>query len=210
MAQNGTGKPVRERIIDAALILVARNGYDGTTVRSLCRAARTSTGGFTAHFKTKSAAVSTLLDSIIAELVERLSFASEQTLEGEDEMENHVRALAAWAFSHPEALRVWFNLASRADLMDTFDVRGRFLAQLDDRLARLYSERPGDDARGRWLALYHGYAQTFGAALMWAGAEHYHSSIGLGEADTQRMRQISIDSTLRLMRKAKGDGSETA
>ncbi len=43
----------KNRILSTALTLIARNGYDNTSIQEICKAAKVSTGAFYHHFKSK-------------------------------------------------------------------------------------------------------------------------------------------------------------
>ncbi len=48
-----TGGNAREKLLDAALVLIRQKGYGPTSVDDLCRAARVSKGSFFHHFRSK-------------------------------------------------------------------------------------------------------------------------------------------------------------
>ena len=57
---------LREKILDAGLHVMFRNGYNGTGVRDICAAAKAPQGSFTNHFRSKEAFAIEVLDRYFA------------------------------------------------------------------------------------------------------------------------------------------------
>ncbi|KHL26541.1 hypothetical protein PK98_09105 [Croceibacterium mercuriale] len=55
MAKASTPSDARQRLLDAALVLVRRQGFAATTIDQLCAMAHTTKGGFFHHFASKEA-----------------------------------------------------------------------------------------------------------------------------------------------------------
>jgi len=59
-------RSLRENILNAGLKVMFRSGYQGTSVRDICAAARAPQGSFTNHFRSKEAFVHEVLDRYFA------------------------------------------------------------------------------------------------------------------------------------------------
>jgi TetR/AcrR family transcriptional repressor of nem operon len=66
----GPGSGKRERLIDAALKLMLRRGYWGTTVEDICASAEASKGSVFHHFATKEQLALEALDSFVTGIIE--------------------------------------------------------------------------------------------------------------------------------------------
>ncbi|HHS98099.1 MAG TPA: TetR/AcrR family transcriptional regulator [Chloroflexi bacterium] len=89
------GEQTRERILEAAEVCFARNGYDGTGVAEICQRAGVTKGGFYHHFPSKQA--------LFLELLERWLETLDEQLAG----------LRAEAGSVPETLSMMAGMAGR-------------------------------------------------------------------------------------------------
>ena len=67
--------PLRQRIIDSALTLFAKDGYDSTSVQNICQMAGVSKGAFYHHFASKQALFLNMMDDWTHKLVEVASGA---------------------------------------------------------------------------------------------------------------------------------------
>lgn len=65
----------RRRVLDAALEVFARDGYNDTAVDDIARVSETSKGGLYFHFPSKQALFNALLDEAAALLVDRIETA---------------------------------------------------------------------------------------------------------------------------------------
>ncbi len=89
------GEETRKRILEAAEVCFARNGYDGTGVAEICQQAGVTKGAFYYHFPSKQALFLELLERWLALLDEQLA------------------ALRAEAESVPQTLSMMAGMAAR-------------------------------------------------------------------------------------------------
>jgi AcrR family transcriptional regulator len=73
------GQETRERLVESARTIFARQGYDATSVAELCERAEVSKGAFYHHFPSKQALFMDLLDQWMGELEERLETIEVET-----------------------------------------------------------------------------------------------------------------------------------
>jgi AcrR family transcriptional regulator len=89
----------RQQLLDAALALIASQGYANTSIEQICQTAYVGTKGFYELFDSKEACYLALLDETIGRVGERMLAALRQAPADEDEA---IRALAS-AFVHAVA-----------------------------------------------------------------------------------------------------------
>jgi AcrR family transcriptional regulator len=89
----------RQQLLDAALELIADQGYANTSIEQICQTAFVGTKGFYEHFPSKEACYLALLEETIGRVAERMVAALRSAPPDEDEA---VRALAG-SFAHAVA-----------------------------------------------------------------------------------------------------------
>ena len=114
----------RARIMDHALRLFARRGYDGTAVRAIADGAGVSPGLLYAYFDDKEALLLALLEEEMDEV--RASFA-EAEAEGPPEarVERLVRAALAGVRRRPDFWRLSYGLRMQGAVLDGMGERMR-------------------------------------------------------------------------------------
>ncbi len=112
VAKAGHGADVRDRILDAALVLFAQHGYHGTTTRRICERARVPLGSLHYHFESKEALYAAVLDSMLREEAE-IGRAMQEELAGNGaaggrgtRLERMVRRWVEFLFQHPAVARI--------------------------------------------------------------------------------------------------------
>lgn len=92
----------RDRILQAARPLFARNGFDGTSVRDITAAAGVNLAAVTYHFETKHQLYLALLDQIMQPIAERLVQATLGEGSPLDKIERVVRAFFEKVRENPD------------------------------------------------------------------------------------------------------------
>lgn len=112
VAKAGHGADVRDRILDAALVLFAQHGYHGTTTRRICERAGVPLGSLHYHFESKEALYAAVLDSMLREEAE-IGRAMQEELAGNGatggrgtRLERMVRRWVEFLFQHPAVARI--------------------------------------------------------------------------------------------------------
>jgi TetR/AcrR family transcriptional regulator, transcriptional repressor for nem operon len=83
----GTGSGKRERLVDAALKLMLRRGYWGTTVEDICASADASKGSVFHHFANKEQLALEALDSFVNGIIEHFrGIAAASTASGAERL----------------------------------------------------------------------------------------------------------------------------
>jgi AcrR family transcriptional regulator len=123
----------RERILQAAGDIVARDGYDGASVERIAEAAGYSKGAFYSNFASKEEVISQLLAGYSGHVVIDL----EQALEGLNDSTAVIDAVARWSDSRAAEMK-WGLLAiellrrAHRDNTLTSDQRQMFVEQWRD------------------------------------------------------------------------------
>ncbi len=96
----------RGKILDAALVLFARDGYADTTVRHIARRAGVATGLLYSHFKGKEGLLRALFDESMSQV--RLSFAMAESVPREERLAALVRASVQLVREHRDFWRLGY------------------------------------------------------------------------------------------------------
>jgi AcrR family transcriptional regulator len=120
----------REQILDAAIEVVARKGYEATTLRDVADAAGTSTGTVNYYFANKD----DVLASALTEVAERFRRRVDEALQGVDDPAEQLRRVAAAC--NPDSEAAVANQIVWAE----FWVRAARSERLRDQHERLYDE----------------------------------------------------------------------
>lgn len=121
----------RTRLLEAAIDVLVRSGYAGTTTVEVCRRAKASRGAHLHHFPTKAELLTAAIEHLFAR---RLAELRAQVLTLGDRRRRVKAALAAmWAIYSGPTLAAWMELAvaSRTDAelrRHVVGVDARFLA----------------------------------------------------------------------------------
>lgn len=93
-------------LITAATTLFARNGYRGTSVRAITRAAGTNLGAITYHFGSKDALYDAVFQAVVEPSVQHLAHAGTGAGTAIERIERVVRALFGYLERRPEFPRL--------------------------------------------------------------------------------------------------------
>lgn len=111
MTNHPRAEATRARLLQVALDLFSRNGYDATGVAEICAAAGVSKGAFYHHFPSKQALFLALLEDWLATLdrqIEAVFLPGEPVAAGLMRLANILDAVFASAGPHlPMALEFW-------------------------------------------------------------------------------------------------------
>ncbi len=106
MARTRVVETKRELIIESALRLILRKGYDGTTVDDVAAAAGVSKGLVSYHFAKKDALFKAVLEKILAKLESDLEEMSRQDLPARERLRLNFRNL----FENAERTRSYYTV----------------------------------------------------------------------------------------------------
>ena len=142
------GRETRERILDSAVELFARHGFDAMTMRQLGDAAGLDNSSLYRHFPSKAALVDAVLDRVAGDVLSaigaRLDLAEPASLKA---LEDACVTVGLHLFDHPAAARLIVHwIMSMGDASDGFKLSvpagdqsrpgGKMLALLRDWLDR--------------------------------------------------------------------------
>jgi AcrR family transcriptional regulator len=108
------GELSRRRVLEAAVLVLARKGYAETSVRDIASAANTLTAALYYHFSRKDGLIVGVVDHCVGVIQEHLRRRSHAELLPEDRVSEIVQALLALSKECRAELRVLTDLASRA------------------------------------------------------------------------------------------------
>lgn len=114
--QSERSEAMRQRLIDATIVCLARDGYAGTTISTIIEQAEVSRGAPIHHFPTKAALIEASANALIQRLYILLGRAIKSLLNADDRLEAMV--LASWRelFRRREQIALMeLMLASRRD-----------------------------------------------------------------------------------------------
>src|SRR3954452_22706569 len=148
MAADAETQPPRKRlsaedrraaILDAALEVFAKRGYNGASIDEIAQAAGISKALIYEHFPSKKDLHVSLLERHTQEIFVRLSQTADTDDPGDVRLRNGVDAFLQWVETHPEAFRLLFR--------DTFEpevaeVLNRLQAQATGAIAALMAAEP--------------------------------------------------------------------
>jgi AcrR family transcriptional regulator len=96
----------KARLQREAQRLFALHGFRGASVRDITRAAQANLGAITYHFGTKEALHAAVVESVFAQVAERVEAAARQPTSGPERLRAVVRALFTFFRETPEAPRL--------------------------------------------------------------------------------------------------------
>src|SRR3954468_11564465 len=131
----------RAAILDAALEVFSKRGYNGASIDEIAQAAGISKALIYEHFPSKKELHVSLLERHTQEIFVRLSQTADTGDPGEVRLRNGVDAFLEWVETHPEAFRLLFR--------DTFElevaeVLNRLQAQATGAIAALMAAEPAE------------------------------------------------------------------
>jgi AcrR family transcriptional regulator len=119
----------RSAILDAALEVFSRSGYNGASIDEIAQAAGISKALIYEHFPSKRDLHVSLLERHVQEIFLSLAETADTDEPGEVRLRNGVGAFFLWVETHPEAFRLLFR--------DTFE------AEVGEVLTRLQNQATG-------------------------------------------------------------------
>jgi AcrR family transcriptional regulator len=156
----------RQAILDAALEVFSRRGFNGASIDEIAHAAGISKALIYEHFPSKKDLHVSLLERHVQAIFTRLAQTADTDDPGEVRLRNGVDAFFEWVETHREAFRLLFR--------DTFEpevaeVLNRLQEQATGAIAALMaaepmSRAPGDSDRDARLAIEAMAQQLSGAA----------------------------------------------
>jgi AcrR family transcriptional regulator len=144
----------RSAILDAALEVFSRRGYNGASIDEIAQAAGISKALIYEHFPSKKDLHVSLLERHTQQIFVRLAETADTDDPGEVRLRNGVDAFLLWVESNPVAFRLLFRDTFEADVAGVLDrlqnqATGAIAALLAAEPAKVpRSERPADFALG--------------------------------------------------------------
>src|SRR5215208_4203054 len=147
----------RAAILDAALEVFSKRGYNGASIDEIAQAAGISKALIYEHFPSKKDLHVSLLERHVQDIFTRLAQTADTDEPGEVRMRNGVDAFLEWVETHREAFRLLFR--------DTFE------SEVAEALERLQAQATGDRETDFALAIEAMAQQLSGAvqslAIWW-------------------------------------------
>jgi AcrR family transcriptional regulator len=138
----------RAAILDAALEVFSRRGYNGASIDEIAQAAGISKALIYEHFPSKKDLHVSLLERHTQEIFVRLSQTADTDDPGEVRLRNGVDAFLQWVETHPEAFRLLFRDTFEPDVAE---VLNQLQSQATGAIAALIASEPVERApRDRW------------------------------------------------------------
>jgi AcrR family transcriptional regulator len=138
----------RAAILDAALEVFSRRGYNGASIDDIAQAAGISKALIYEHFPSKKDLHVSLLERHTQEIFVRLSQTADTGDPGEVRLRNGVDAFLHWVETHPEAFRLLFRDTFEPDVAE---VLNRLQTQATGAIAALIASEPVQRAPNeRW------------------------------------------------------------
>jgi AcrR family transcriptional regulator len=144
----------RSAILDSALEVFSRRGYNGASIDEIAQAAGISKALIYEHFPSKKDLHVSLLERHTQQIFVRLAQTADTRDPGEVRLRNGVDAFLLWVESNPLAFRLLFRDTFEADVADVLNrlqnqATGAIAALLAAEPAKVpRSERPADFALG--------------------------------------------------------------
>ena len=131
MSQRLPAPARREQILDVALVVFARAGFNGASMNEVAEAAGVTKPVLYQHFDSKRDLYQALLDEVGARLLNEIAKAATEATDGKSQTELGYRAYFRWVAEDHDAFRLLFGSGSRRD--DEFDAAVR---RITDEAAR--------------------------------------------------------------------------
>jgi AcrR family transcriptional regulator len=144
----------RSAILDAALEVFARRGFNGASIDEIAQAAGISKALIYEHFPSKRDLHASLLERHTQEIFVRVAQTADTDDPGEVRLRNGVDAFLDWVETHPKAFRLLFRDTFEVEVADVLNrlqnqATGAIAALLAAEPAKVpRSERPADFALG--------------------------------------------------------------
>jgi AcrR family transcriptional regulator len=132
----------RERLIEAARLLFAAEGFDATSVRDITARAHANLGAITYHFGTKEALYHAVIERFAVPIADRIAAISKETGPPLDRLGTAVRAFLDHIWRHPEMPRLILReMASDRPLPEPV---GRVIRRNVESFTRMVAEGQAD------------------------------------------------------------------
>jgi AcrR family transcriptional regulator len=135
----------RHAILDAALEVFSRRGYNGASIDEIAQAAGISKALIYEHFPSKKDLHVSLLERHVQDIFVRLAETADTGDPGEMRLRNGVNAFFEWVERHPDAFRLLFRDTFEIDVAE---VLARLQAQATGAIAALIAAEPAEQAPG--------------------------------------------------------------
>src|SRR5919202_877874 len=135
----------RQAILDAALEVFSRRGYNGASIDEIAQAAGISKALIYEHFPSKKDLHVSLLERHVQDIFVRLAETADTGDPGETRLRNGVNAFFEWVERHPDAFRLLFRDTFEIDVAE---VLARLQAQATGAIAALIAAEPAEQAPG--------------------------------------------------------------
>jgi len=135
----------RTAILDAALEVFSRRGYNGASIDDIATAAGISKALIYEHFPSKKDLHVSLLERHVQDIFLRLAQTADTKDPGEVRLRNGVNAFLEWAETHREAFRLLFRDTFEPEVAAVLD---RLQNQATGAIAALMASEPGLQGRG--------------------------------------------------------------
>jgi AcrR family transcriptional regulator len=135
----------RSAILDAALEVFSRRGYNGASIDEIATAAGISKALIYEHFPSKKDLHVSLLERHTQDIFVRLAQTADTKDPGEVRLRNGVNAFFEWAETHREAFRLLFRDTFEPEVAGVLD---RLQNQATGAIAALMASEPLLQARG--------------------------------------------------------------
>ena len=130
----------RSAILDAALEVFSRRGYNGASIDEIANAAGISKALIYEHFPSKKDLHVSLIERHVQDIFMRLAQTADTKDPGEVRLRNGVNAFLEWSETHRDAFRLLFRDTFEPDVAAVLD---RLQAQATGAIAALMAAEPG-------------------------------------------------------------------
>src|SRR3954452_13059486 len=130
----------RSAILEAALEVFSRRGYNGASIDEIATAAGISKALIYEHFPSKKDLNVSLLERHVQDIFTRLAVTADTKDPGEVRLRNGVNAFFEWAETHRDAFRLLFRDTFEPDVAAVLD---RLQNQATGAIAALMAAEPG-------------------------------------------------------------------
>ncbi len=131
----------RATILDAALEIFSRRGYNGASIDEIAQAAGISKALIYEHFPSKKDLHGSLMEQHVQQIFVALARASDTDEPGEVRLRRGVDAFFEWVEAHRQAFRLLFRDTFEADVAEVLD---RLQAQATGAITALLASEPAE------------------------------------------------------------------
>src|SRR5919202_5337160 len=135
----------RQAILDAALEVFSRRGYNGASIDEIAQAAGISKALIYEHFPSKKDLHVSLLERHVQDIFMRLAQTADTDEPGEGRLRGGVDAFFEWVETHKEAFRLLFRDTFEPEVAEALN---RLQAQATGAIAALMAAEPAEQPPG--------------------------------------------------------------